>query len=85
MSSYTERQARIEKNFSPFLSPNPRHYRTLSDKAQNYLRPLSEITYRTKAYNNPLFDRARLILIGKSGNTCYASPIIHELSAKSVL
>ncbi len=85
MSSYTERQARIEKTFSAFRDVNPRHYRTLSDKAQIILRPLSEIGYRSIAHNNPVIDRARLILIGKSYKMNYASPIIHELSAKCVL
>ncbi len=85
MSSYTERQARIENKFSSLRAVNRRYYRALSYNARFDLRPLFEITYRTKAHNNTFFDRASRILIGKSYKMNYARPNINELSAKSVL
>jgi len=50
-----------------------------SDNLRFFLRPLSEITYRTFADKNLIISRFRYILIGKSYKVYYASPIISKI------
>lgn len=82
MSSYTERQARIENKFSPFLGSHPRCYHTSSDNTQFEKRPFFEIIYRSFAYNIPFIIRDKPFLIGKSYKMSYASPISEQVMGK---